>query len=105
METNKNLIMKKYLFGLFAIALAIGFSAFTTRKSQRTDDAYWYKIDNLGKVVSGGIYGFVSRETSESNSGCNGSQPTDCVRGYNTDPAYSVGQTTSSSADFFIQKN
>jgi len=40
--------MKKYLFGIFAIALAIGFSAFTSvpkvKKSTKTSFVYWYDI-------------------------------------------------------------
>jgi hypothetical protein len=42
--------MKKYLFGLFAIALAIGFSAFTTTKAPSknsgSDTFYWYHVEN-----------------------------------------------------------
>lgn len=48
--------MKKYLFGIFAIALAIGFSAFTVNhktvvKVDATQtDLFWYEVDN-GNVV------------------------------------------------------
>jgi hypothetical protein len=45
--------MKKYLFGLFAIALAIGFSAFTNHKASKTQ--YWYRfnVDHYEAVVGG----------------------------------------------------
>ena|SRR5215204_3628009 len=47
--------MKKYLLGLFAIALAIGFSAFTSVnhkpvKQSTTANLYWYEV-SAGQVV------------------------------------------------------
>jgi hypothetical protein len=41
--TIKHFIMKKYLLGLFAVVLAIGFSSFTEiSKHFRTTDTYYY---------------------------------------------------------------
>jgi len=49
--------MKKYLFGIFAIALAIGFSAFTNVRKVESNSIQttydWYAVDlNTGLVTS-----------------------------------------------------
>jgi len=53
--------MKKYLFGIFAIALAIGFSAFTSTNkvvpSKKTTNYFWYELNasktaTLGSTVN-----------------------------------------------------
>jgi len=46
--------MKKYLFGIFAIVLAIGFSAFTTTKSAKSKkiDSYWFVATNSTSTIS-----------------------------------------------------
>lgn len=45
--------MKKYLLGIFAIILAVGFSAFTTAKktpiSKKQTTAYWFSVDKHAK--------------------------------------------------------
>lgn len=46
--------MKKYLLGLVAVVLAIGFSAFTKAKveSKRTFGTYyWYPVDEFGQTT------------------------------------------------------
>ena len=48
--------MKKYLLGIFAVALAIGFSAFTTKekkteKTLQTQFDYWYDTQNNGTKI------------------------------------------------------
>lgn len=42
--------MKKYLLGLFAVVLAIGFSAFTSTTEETTQYLNWYRTD--GSVVT-----------------------------------------------------
>jgi hypothetical protein len=49
--------MKKYLLGVFAIALAIGFSAFTSVKTEknRAFTSYYFTIDaSTGTVITSG---------------------------------------------------
>ena len=49
--------MKKYLLGLFAVALAIGFSAFTSapkaHKATNQTQYYWYHVNgaNYGSII------------------------------------------------------
>ena len=49
--------MKKYLFGIFAIALAIGFSAFTApAKTSKGDAEDWYFVHVSGSTLSEANY-------------------------------------------------
>ena len=62
--------MKKYLFGIFAIALAIGFSAFTSvptvKKSTKTDFVYWYDIDpSTSRVIDGSAAQYSNKDEDE----------------------------------------
>src|SRR5689334_25372662 len=71
--------MKKYLFGIFAIALAIGFSAFTTAKQKATnEDLMWFlhdsgPIDEPGSYIVDSYQGNLlgcNEETSETTVAC-----------------------------------
>ena len=46
--------MKKYLFGIFALVLAIGFSAFTAPKQsvEKAITTYWFLTEDDGTVVN-----------------------------------------------------
>jgi len=66
--------MKKYLFGLFAIALAIGFSAFTSAKSVKvnTQDFIWYYVED-GLTTDQLVFGdtdLESKDDAKIESGC-----------------------------------
>jgi len=63
--------MKKYLLGIFAIALAIGFSAFTTTKE--TTSNFFYGLN-----AAGDTYRLIT--VLEDN--CHGSSSNICVLGY-----------------------
>jgi len=51
--------MKKYLFGILAIALAIGFSAFTTKKAPKpyVSKTFYYVNGNLHQRIADGVTG------------------------------------------------
>lgn len=87
--------MKKYVTGLVAIALALGFSAFTSiPENSGPPNPYWYKInpaDNF-KVVQ--VLGQRTQQSAQDASGCQNTLTTECVRGYSSDPGYSVGDPT-----------
>jgi hypothetical protein len=94
--------MKKYLLGIIAVLLAVGFSAFTNMKAKpESTDLYWFQISNkytstqqvkqadaafiqqsatppLGVNCSSGMYdcvaGFTSTQVNTSNQLINNSQ-------------------------------
>jgi hypothetical protein len=80
--------MKKYLLGLFAVVLAIGFSAFTSddRKSTTQDAYFWYAIDGsqVGQLLDASQY---TRADAISFSvvGCSGTTSDLCAIGLPTD--------------------
>lgn len=50
--------MKKYLLGLVAVVLAIGFSAFTNARIERKPTSgmyYWYPVDEFGQTTGAAI--------------------------------------------------
>ena len=102
--------MKKYLFGLFAIALAVSFSAFTNaKKVTKNLTAYenWYETD--GTFVTGIIYqgaaidrDELALEPAAEGKLCDGEVSNTCVRGSDdevivTDPVPAAG----TDSDFF----
>lgn len=83
--------MKKYLLGLFAVVLAIGFSAFTAPKAVKSNltDPFWYKVDaSTFQVLE--VVGQTTLALAKSTTGCDDSSPTLCTYGYDVDPGYSV---------------
>lgn len=79
--------MKKYLLGVLAVALAIGFSSFSTFMSKpKATDLYWFQIKNQhspGTVVPIADATFLQQSTvPPSGSGCSGTQTYDCVAGF-----------------------
>ena len=82
--------MKKYLLGLVAVVLAIGFSAFTkstVTKNKRTDGSYfWYEYDagadQLGVLVNPNNTVKISKNDAFGYTDCQDETSTDCLRGY-----------------------
>ena len=80
--------MKKYLLGVFAIALAIGFSAFTTSKvhSAKTSTTfYWFEAaQNTGSqstFVDADV-SYIQASASAPTGICSGTQTYKCVLGF-----------------------
>jgi hypothetical protein len=50
--------MKKYLFGILAVVLAIGFSAFTTKKAHKpfVSKTFYYKPGTFNQRIATGTY-------------------------------------------------
>jgi hypothetical protein len=96
--------MKKQILSLFIVVLAVGFSAFTTiqHHAKSTDNAFWYKVDPTSNEVIA-EYGFVSRESAESSSGCSGTNA-DCDKGYSSD-LYDVGDQATEPTNLLILHN
>lgn len=94
--------MRKYSLSAFALVLAVGFSAFTSiGTSKKTNNAFWYKVDpNTKEVLQ--EYGFVSQESAQSSSGCNGTGIL-CGKGYSSD-LYNVGDITNQATSLVIKK-
>jgi len=96
--------MKKHFLSMFVIALAVGFSAFTTmsHNAKKTDNAFWYKVDpSTNEVLA--EYGFVSRESAQTSSGCSGNGAT-CDKGYPSD-LYDVGDEADQQTSLIILHN
>lgn len=100
--------MKKYLFGIFAILLAIGFSAFTSESSNGSEknpvkqtSYYWF---------NGSSYdGFATKPTEMTSSGCQDLVTPICRNGYNSndlvDPAHpELGLKVGAVADATIKR-
>lgn len=59
--------MKKYVLGIFAVLLAIGFSAFTpSAKQDNLDPMFWYDLD--GQSLGYGIH--PNNECVQAGVGC-----------------------------------
>lgn len=81
--------MKKYLLGILAIVLAIGFSAFTTGKKSssgvgKLDGLYWYFYNGSQITSQVGITS-LTKEDAIVESGCEDDQNEPiCAYGYTT---------------------
>jgi hypothetical protein len=64
--------MKKYLLGIIAVVLAVGFSAFTAikpiKKTKDPETLYWYAVEN--GFTSGGYIAHAQKPTVILNQGC-----------------------------------
>jgi hypothetical protein len=81
--------MKKYLLGIFAVILAIGFSAFTTKKNKNADNTYYFYTVVNGEIPSGASVMFggpVTLAAADIADNCEGSN-THCLRGFVSPPA------------------
>jgi hypothetical protein len=90
--------MKKYLFGIFAIALAIGFSAFTTAKKStavKTADLYWYEVtyDQFNQPLIEEQDPVVEAVENAGYLDCGGSLKT-CISGHEAPLSFSSGPIT-----------
>lgn len=77
--------MKKYLLGILAIVLAVGFSAFTAKEQNGTAYGFWYTVDATGTALVSEIYADaqnpLERFDSEIGAPCNLSDGQLCVVG------------------------
>lgn len=96
--------MKKYLLGIIAAVMAIGFSSFTGENSKATDtEYYFYVVDANGEIPAGSSVKFGSPVTlgfADANDGCAGTAK-DCLRGFITPPTL----PTNMSGDVQTRKN
>lgn len=96
--------MKKYAAGMLAIVVALGLSAFTAVPEKTSvTDPFWYKINPTDSKVTQ-VLGQRTQQSAQDASGCQNTLTTQCVRGYNTDPGYSVGDVTAT-GNFTIMKS
>jgi uncharacterized protein YxeA len=91
--------MRKYLLGIVAIFLAIGFSAFTpkTENAKLDGELYWILADDDT------FYTFRTQASEESITGCTGSMA-DCAYGYTTQPTNVNGHYVGSGTPVVIKK-
>jgi hypothetical protein len=82
-STINYLLMKKFLLGLFAIILAIGFSAFTkaihTKTKVTENKLYWYNFLDYPELT---YDGFQLIADEEDLTGCVNTNCCVCARGY-----------------------
>ncbi len=93
--------MKKYLFGMLAIVLAIGFSAHTEPKAspKNLDDLHWYRTNAAGTVLVSSL-GQISEDEIEGLTGCDNTAVEYCARGYENPQSLGVAPTPSD-GEFF----
>jgi hypothetical protein len=80
--------MKKYLMGMAAIVLAVGFSAFTNMKPKpKFTDPYWFLISNQhspGTLVPTADATFIQQSaTAPTDLSCTTGSTYDCIAGFN----------------------
>jgi hypothetical protein len=78
--------MKKYLLGIFAIILAVGFSAFSGTPKHKTTNLFWYRYDlstGVGTQIGSGAIDIDSYSGSDKPD-CTRQATMDCARGYNS---------------------
>lgn len=90
--------MKKYLLGIFAVVLAIGFSAFTPKKESKKNftDYYWFKVASgqgsdatLNNSQLTDYLGFGSPAPA---AGCENDGSKNCVVGFNADQVVEIDE-------------
>lgn len=103
--------MKKYLLGLFAVALAIGFSSFSVsiKKPLNTlNTYYWYPIDDVNNEISGTKLNSskVDKTTAMSTlTDCRDENATLCIAG-SSDPSLGTGDAIPSfQTDNYVNHN
>lgn len=82
--------MKKYLLSVFAVILAVGFSAFTKAPAikKSSTDYYWYEVDHSvpgGRVLSNNGYlygGAIPQAEAQENEPCDQGNAIDCLWGF-----------------------
>lgn len=93
--------MKKYLLGLFAVVLAVGFSAFTNSSSNSSEELFWYTFDPQTNTLTSSL-GEIQREAAIDET-CPDVQGEICAKAYSTDQSTLVnqlGQAPSGEQDF-----
>jgi hypothetical protein len=94
--------MKKYLLGLFAIVLAVGFSAFTNtskvvKPKKASQDYYWYPVSSgliSGPAINSAAFMDKGEATTNNPFGCHDLASEVCLVG-ETSSTLSVGTTPS----------
>lgn len=106
--------MKKSLLGLFALILAVGFSAFSTVKQHSKtlqDPYYWYVVDATGNVADdSGPLNIAPRTKDEAVSdmlnGCPNSSGNFCILGSTSSTlTHTAHDQISAGDDNVIRKN
>jgi hypothetical protein len=102
--------MKKYLLSFFAIAMAIGFSAFTVNSENKPSnfskpvDLYWYLFDGTNITTQVGTSA-MSKASAKTTSSCNDNPVADiCAYGY-TNAQTGLPKLPGSSNDSFRKTN
>lgn len=93
--------MKKYFLGIFAVLLAVGFSAFTNIKAKpEATDLYWFQISNKytnSQMVNQADASFLQQSaTAPLGTGCTGGIY-DCVAGFSATQVNSSNQLINNS--------
>jgi hypothetical protein len=103
--------MKKYFFGISAIAVAVVFSAFTlsnreSKINEVEDELYWYRVDGNGKIalpLNSETLSTKSEVFTEAN--CPDNSGDDCARGYEAPQTFGVTAPGVSGTDRHIRKD
>lgn len=82
--------MKKYLLGLFAVILAIGFSAFTNvhhSKNKTETPYYWYEVNNVLSETDGATVNPDGKEIKDDmlSAPCDDSGSPVCLAGFSSE--------------------
>jgi hypothetical protein len=105
--------MKKYLLGIFAIVIAIGFSSFTTAKQKKGVALHWYDVTYTVAYPNGAIMGgqgtpsYIGFVEKSSLDNCDTPPEVDCQRGFSSPlPAgtYTI-PNEDSPTDFTLREN
>lgn len=82
--------MKKQLFGILALVLAIGFSAFTPHKNSaaannaKQTDYYWYAFDDANDKVVGSLIDYAEAYEVKTGTCTEDAGDVECLRGFNS---------------------
>jgi len=96
--------MKKYLLGIVAVVLAVGFSAFTAKHEtlgKKFANPYWYSTNTAGTVLTASL-GQNTKAAIITATGCDDTDVDFCARAYTS--AQSLGTAPIPSADVLMEK-
>ena len=96
----------KLALPIFALILAVGASAFTTKHHsvKSTSDLFWYKFEN-GQATELIDESAISKEDANEVTQCPDSVSPDCARGYSAPLQGSLPQTPTVQEQDHIMKN
>ena len=90
--------MKKYLLGIFAVALAIGFSAFTKKNEPKKNftNYYWFKVatgqESDNTLTNSQVTDYLGFGATAPNAGCPNDGAKNCVVGFNSDEVMEIDE-------------